>query len=183
LSLLFGVLALKQIKKRGQQGKGMAVAGLALSGIWTLALASLTVFLLIFFRPPPTSEAAEFHNSIVPEVSFDIGDCVDDEIADNGEWVVTPDMLCSGAHSGEVIGAYEATPRDGRYPGERNLSDEAEQRCRELAAGYLDDKYLDDERLEYSYAYPTAPTWHDGDRRVVCIVLLPEKIKGSMARK
>ena len=37
-SVVFGIVALGQIKRRNQSGKGMAVAGLVLSGVWLLVI-------------------------------------------------------------------------------------------------------------------------------------------------
>src|SRR5207249_771950 len=38
LSVIFGVVALNQIKKRGQRGRGLAIAGLVLSAIWVVVV-------------------------------------------------------------------------------------------------------------------------------------------------
>ncbi len=41
LSIIFGVVALNQIPKNQQNGRGMAIAGLILSGIWLVILIAL----------------------------------------------------------------------------------------------------------------------------------------------
>jgi hypothetical protein len=35
LSVIFGCVALSQIRRRGDDGSGLAIAGLVLSGVWT----------------------------------------------------------------------------------------------------------------------------------------------------
>jgi high-affinity Fe2+/Pb2+ permease len=40
LSVIFGHIALNRIKRLGQQGRGFAVAGLVLSGIWSCSSSS-----------------------------------------------------------------------------------------------------------------------------------------------
>lgn len=39
LSVIFGCIALVKIRKAGQRGKGLAVAGLVLSAVWVLIIA------------------------------------------------------------------------------------------------------------------------------------------------
>jgi hypothetical protein len=45
LALIFGGVAVGQIKKKGQRGMGMAIAGLVLAGIWLIG--AFFVFSLI----------------------------------------------------------------------------------------------------------------------------------------
>jgi hypothetical protein len=40
LSIVFGILALNQIKRTGEQGRGLAVAALVIAGIWVLGFAA-----------------------------------------------------------------------------------------------------------------------------------------------
>lgn len=37
-SVVFGIIALRRIRARGQRGRGFAIAGLVLSGLWTLLI-------------------------------------------------------------------------------------------------------------------------------------------------
>lgn len=41
LGFIFGFVALSQIKRSGQGGRGMAIAGLVLSGVWVLVIGGL----------------------------------------------------------------------------------------------------------------------------------------------
>ena len=43
LSIIFGFIALSQIKKRGQKGRGMAIAGIVLGFVWTAVIILLIV--------------------------------------------------------------------------------------------------------------------------------------------
>ena len=44
LAGVFGCVALSQIKKTGQAGRGLAIAGLVAAGVWVAAVAALVVF-------------------------------------------------------------------------------------------------------------------------------------------
>jgi len=44
LALVFGYVALRQIRQRGQQGKGMAIAGIALGWVGAATLVAIIIF-------------------------------------------------------------------------------------------------------------------------------------------
>jgi Domain of unknown function (DUF4190) len=43
LSAIFGFTALSQIRRRGQKGRGLAIAGLVLSGVWMCVFIAMTI--------------------------------------------------------------------------------------------------------------------------------------------
>ena len=57
LSIIFGFIALSQIKKRGQKGRGMAIAGIVLGFVWTALL-----ILLIVIGLNSTSNSSSYHD-------------------------------------------------------------------------------------------------------------------------
>jgi len=44
LALVFGYVALRQIRQRGQQGKGMAIAGIILGWVGVVTLIAIIIF-------------------------------------------------------------------------------------------------------------------------------------------
>jgi Domain of unknown function (DUF4190) len=50
LSIIFGIIALAQIGKRPQRGKGLAIAGLILSFVWIVVLVVLIAVSIISYR-------------------------------------------------------------------------------------------------------------------------------------
>ena len=58
LSLTFGIIALRQINARGEDGRGLAIASLVLSSISTLIFVAFVIFIAIFLG------AAVHHPSI-----------------------------------------------------------------------------------------------------------------------
>jgi Domain of unknown function (DUF4190) len=44
LALVFGYVALRQIRQRGQQGKGMAIAGIVLGWVGAATLIAIIIF-------------------------------------------------------------------------------------------------------------------------------------------
>jgi Domain of unknown function (DUF4190) len=48
LSLIFGIIALRQINARGEDGRGLAIASVVLSSISTLIFIAFVVFIAIY---------------------------------------------------------------------------------------------------------------------------------------
>ncbi|MBW3556105.1 MAG: DUF4190 domain-containing protein [Actinobacteria bacterium] len=60
LAPIFGIIALIQIRKRGQPGKGLAIAGLVLAGSWTLLIVAVAVVVLLTdAKRGPSGDVAE----------------------------------------------------------------------------------------------------------------------------
>jgi hypothetical protein len=58
LSVTFGFVALSEIKITGQRGRGMAITGLILSGLWVLILAVVVVVIGLASPTPGPFSAA-----------------------------------------------------------------------------------------------------------------------------
>jgi hypothetical protein len=176
LSVVFGILALTQVKKRGQKGKGLAIAGLALSGVWTLVLAGLAVLLLAFNHPQP-SEQEKLEASLY---TWDVGDCVLNYGTAESLNLV-PDFLCNSPHDGEIVG--ELLLPGGEYPSEDDILALAEEECWTIAEDYMSDTYFNDDTLTMAFQYPAPRGWQTGDRSLYCVVLGTDRnLKGSMRK-
>lgn len=46
LAVVFGSVALSQIKKTGQAGRGLAIGGLVATGLWVAAIAALVALVV-----------------------------------------------------------------------------------------------------------------------------------------
>src|SRR6476469_2070910 len=55
LGLVFGFVARSQIKKTGEDGDGLALAGIVIGGIFTLLFIAYIVFIIIFFAAVASS--------------------------------------------------------------------------------------------------------------------------------
>lgn len=55
LGLVFGFVARSQIKKTGEDGDGLALAGIIIGGIFTLLFIAYVVFIIIFFAAVASS--------------------------------------------------------------------------------------------------------------------------------
>ncbi|MET9223479.1 DUF4190 domain-containing protein [Streptomyces sp. NPDC003300] len=165
LGVIFGLVALSQIKKRGERGKGLAIAGLILNGVATVLLA---VFIAL-----GVAGAFDDGNTRVDRIR--VGQCfntVDSSLGDyggDGARSTTVDVVdCSEEHDAEAYAIFTVDAADdGGYPGTDRISAVAESKC----ASYADD-YADGTPWEKSadvyYYMPPADGWRRGDHKVTC---------------
>lgn len=169
LSAIFGIIALVQIKKNNEKGKGMAIAGLVLSGAWVavICIAVLAVALFQGTKTPSSSSLptpVETKETSVKVETLRAGDCVNG--LQEGDIARLPAISCDQPHEGEVVGDYQVSGTD--YPGEKSITDEANEKCNDLLLKYSPST-KDDETIGLFFVYPTTSTWSRGDRQVLCI--------------
>lgn len=173
LSVIFGILALRQIKERGEKGRGMAITGLVLSGVWAV-LACGGIVLGAVLDANDTSSASSstpFGTIDEPDVTsggngsvyeLQVGDCVND-LTTNVTVYDIPTTSCDLPHEGEVFAVYDLPA--GAYPGDDVADEEAFNGCDERYDSYAT---KDVEDIQIYYLSPTEDSWLL-DRSVVCI--------------
>ena len=125
LSVVFGIIALRRISRRGLRGRGFAIAGLVLSGLWTLLIATIVAVALLTGAERDAQGRVTDSGS---ESVFDLrtGDCMNDleETAVELSVDVTP---CGGPHDAEVVSEFFLT--ESTWPGLPFVARQAERRC------------------------------------------------------
>ncbi|MFI1395225.1 DUF4190 domain-containing protein [Streptomyces sp. NPDC020681] len=180
LGLILGLISLSQIKNRGQRGKGMAIAGVVLSGL-------STTLLLIAIATGGIGKAWDGFREGVDEASrsqstLDLrkGDCfsVPGELESETETVTLVD--CAKAHDGEVTGVFKLDQFD-EWPGETPVEPVAEKRCQELNDAYATDESAVPDNAALYYYMPSERSWRLGDRAVTCAFAATDgKLTGSL---
>ena len=157
VTLVLGPLALIRVGRSGARGRALAITGLVLAGLWTVAAA--VVAAAIITRPPPPRPVT------LPHVfSLRAGQCLDS--ATNGISGVHV-LSCGQAHDAEVFATFRVA--GSRYPGAAALQQRAREGCVSRLAGYLNPE-LPATSLAQSFVYPGAGAWSAGERTVVCTV-------------
>ncbi|WP_405586975.1 DUF4190 domain-containing protein [Streptomyces sp. NBC_01190] len=165
LGLVLGVFALRQVNRRGDRGKAMAVAAIVISSVTTLLIAALVAL----------GAAGAFDEGNTRVADLVAGQCfntVNTSLSDydgRGARSTTVDVVpCDHKHDAEAykVFAVDATP-DGGYPGVDTISDEAGAQCNDFADEYLDGTPLA-KGLEIYYYMPPEDGWNRGDRDVTC---------------
>jgi hypothetical protein len=171
LSVIFGFVALSQIKKRNERGRGMAIAGLSLSGAW-VALICIGALAVALFGGKGTTTTTTGGNptahasteTAVKVETLRVGDCVNG--LEEGDISKLPAISCSEPHEGEVVGDYQVSGSS--YPGESAITDEANDKCNDILLAYSPST-KDDQSIGIYFVYPTVSSWAQGDRQVLCI--------------
>ncbi|MEU4873760.1 DUF4190 domain-containing protein [Streptomyces sp. NPDC021608] len=174
VGLVLGAVALTQIRKRGERGKGMAVAGAILSSVglalWVLALA--TGGASDFWQGFKDGASARSGFSLAKGDCFDMpGDTFDEEVYDVDE------VPCSGEHDAEV---FATVPLSGSgFPGDDRVAREADDTCFRLQDAYAMDPWALTDDVDVYYLTPTPQSWRAGDREITC-VFGPVDDKGAL---
>ena len=169
-SVICGVLALRRIRRDGLGGRGLAIAGLVLSGLWT-AIIGVGIVLAVTGGVDRDGSGRITASGSVSVFDVRDGDCLNG--VREAEQLSVDAVPCSEPHAAE---AYAVFLLDGdAWPGLDRVQGEAEQGCgRRVPTG-------DGPEFEVFYYHPTEQTWEArDDREVVCVAEFPRKRRGSL---
>ncbi|WP_406725685.1 DUF4190 domain-containing protein [Streptomyces sp. GD-15H] len=163
VGLVLGLIALGQIRRRSERGRGMAIAGSVLSSVglalWVLSLS--------------TGAAADFWEGFKKGARgntilvLEEGDCFDSPGGLVG-WTTEADQVpCSGEHDGEVFAL--VTLPEGAFPGDDGLGDTADDRCYALRDAYAMDAWALPSDVDVYHLTPSRESWRYGDRVITCV--------------
>ena len=167
LSVVCGIVALSQAK-RGGGGRGLAIAGLVLSGLWVLPFIAIVVYGVT------TGLASD--SDIVGADEVEVGDCIE-EIPQEARVETVETVDCQQPHAGEVY-AQLAVP-DVDFPGEDAIVEKYASKCEPELASYSS-AAAQDMSISLVYLHPTQETWERGDRAVHCIAVTLPPRSGSI---
>lgn len=182
LGLVLGAVALGQIKRKGQRGKGLAVAGMVLSLISTLLAA-------VGFAAGGFKEFVDGARKVQEDVastdsafSLRTGDCFNQPggTVDQREVETIKSVGCAKPHDAEVTGAFQLT--GSTYPGVPAIEKQAEERCLKISEQYSLDSWAVPENAVTFYYHPTEDSWRRvKDRTVTCAFAAEKgKLTGSL---
>ncbi|MCV7155234.1 septum formation family protein [Mycolicibacterium pyrenivorans] len=145
-----------------KKGKGWVIAALVLA-----VLAAVVIGAVILLQA--------FGDGNVTATDVKVGDCLA-EIPGGDQVARVQTIGCDQQHAGEVF-AVLLMP-DGDFPG-REAVEAYHKRCSPELASYSPASMTDDS-VQLYVLYPTAETWEDGDRAVICIATLDPPRTGSI---
>jgi hypothetical protein len=111
---------------------------------------------------------------------LEVGQCFDSPTEET-EVSAVSSKSCDEEHDQEVFAVfdYPSPPED--FPGDGAVGGVAEERCANEFLAFVGVD-VDSSELAYYYLVPSASTWEEGDREIVCTVIAEdaEKLTGSM---
>lgn len=164
VSVVCGIVGLKKAKQ-GEGGRALAIAGLALSGVWVLLIVGMLTYLMIL------SDGTLF--SARPKT----GDCIAE--MPQGEEGPLKTVDCADLHEGEVVAVL--TMPDGDFPGQDTI-DEYKRKCQSALATYSP-AAIDDQSVGMYVRQPRRNVWADGYRDMTCVATLDPPQTGSIKGK
>jgi hypothetical protein len=186
LGIIFAIVALRQIGDSRQRGKGLALAGLALSIIWGAALA---VYLVLGNSGTPAGQSAgggshpSASSSSAPASPgsshgrsqtsvFDLrtGQCFQNPPASQAVLGITYVTVvpCTTLHNAQVFVEFPATGTS--YPGSASLKSQANQGCQSRVAKNLETSKITSS-MNLHFLYPLSTSWGQGHRSITCLVV------------
>ncbi|MFD4628042.1 DUF4190 domain-containing protein [Streptomyces sp. NPDC058475] len=168
VGLVLGIVALAQIKRRGERGKGMAVGGMVMSSVGIVLLAVMVA----------TGGARDFWDGFRDAAndsggggatfSLEKGECFDAPGgALEGMAYDVDKVPCAGGHDAEVFADFKM--RGGGYPGDSAITDAADTKCYALQDTYAMDAWAVPGNVDVYYFTPTRQSWRLGDREITCM--------------
>lgn len=101
-------------------------------------------------------------------LDLEVGQCITDETPEGEQVSSVPVVACTEPHVGEIY-ALPQLP-DGEFPGDESVTASANQLC----AGPEFQSYvgipIEETGLGVNFLIPSAETWAQGDREIVCII-------------
>ncbi|MCU7822332.1 DUF4190 domain-containing protein, partial [Kitasatospora sp. DSM 101779] len=188
-AIAFGVAALRTVRARNERGRGLAIAGVVLGGVWAVLLAVLMVLGVVFGdRGPLGTGPFEDENGSDRSTStgvFDLaaGECFVKLGNGKGEDLTDVETVdCSEEHYGEVY----ATPRFTAfvYPGKDGVVADAKKGCGDALFDYAPDSWAIPEDMEIHFFYPDQATWAlDNDHYATCFMTDGSSAAKGMVRQ
>ncbi|PZT68663.1 hypothetical protein DN402_12800 [Streptomyces sp. SW4] len=165
VGLVLGLVALGQIRRKGERGKGFAVAGSALSAVglvlWALALGTGALSdAWQGFRDAARGEGTAY--------ALAEGQCFTTPSGSlRGVTYDVDTVPCDEEHDGEVFAVFDLPA--GRFPGDAQIARRADEQCYGAQDGYAMDRWALPADVDVYHLAPTARSWRTGDREVVCL--------------
>ncbi|WP_405887829.1 DUF4190 domain-containing protein [Streptomyces sp. NBC_01136] len=182
VGLVLGIVALAQIRKRGERGKGLAVGGMVMSslGIALFALALATGGARDFWDGFKDGAG----DSAGTAFTLKKGDCFDAPGGSLEGLAYDVDKVpCAGRHDAEVFADFKMS--GGSYPGDSKVVDAADSKCYALQDAYAMDAWAVPDNVDVYYFTPTRDSWSGGDRSITCMFGNTDEksgLKGSLRK-
>ncbi|MCW2855374.1 MAG: peptidylprolyl isomerase [Marmoricola sp.] len=177
LGVVFAIVALVQISRSRQKGKGLAIAGLVLNGLWIIGLVTAVVIGALS-TADRNKAGAITSGGRLSVAELRVGDCFNGDSSPGSMTASVDAVPCSELHDEEVF-AVIPTAGD-TFPGDSSMSKQAGGAC--VAQKDRVDGRLLPETAQLHWYQPSQQMWDQHHRNVICMVYMPVKHIGSVRK-
>lgn len=181
--VIAGSVALAQIKRTGEKGRGLAIAGIivgaALSALIVVGVIAAVVWGAFASVQGSSADGqrADPYDHSPDAFRVLVGQCFDD--LSEGSMSEANLIDCSAPHVYEVNGQFRL--HSDTFPSQTQLTDAAEAGCRKAFENFVGISY-DESTLDYAYLTPDETLWNDGERNIMCFVTDPAgEVSGTLS--
>jgi hypothetical protein len=168
-SFVLAIMALRRIGRRGERGRGLAVASLIVSTVWVVII-GLGILGTVLAKPGPSGNIKK--QEAVGVYTLIEGDCFDNPAAGQNLLDVTG-LPCSKPHDAQVFAVYKLTGANSAYPGSGQIAKEAQAGCNARDGNINQNDTTSSMKL--GWLYPVQLSWQAGHRTVTCFIINPTK--------
>jgi hypothetical protein len=181
-SIVLGILALRQIRRTGQRGRGLAIAGLVLSALWLALIGAYLVRHYSGSTAPPASSgsgssptpgpgSSAGHGTLSINVfSLRPGQCFQNPPASQTVLGVTYVTVvpCSTPHNAQAFVQFTASGTS--YPGVASLQRQADVGCHARIQKNVQTSKIKNS-MTLHYLYPLQASWASGHKTLTCLIV------------
>jgi hypothetical protein len=178
LSILFGILALGNIRRQNLRGRGLAICGIVLSGLWVVLIVALVAVGIAAgggssAAKGPAPAAVAPGGRSVDVFSLVTGDCFDNPAASGSgtQSVINVEQTpCTVRHNAQIYATFKLAGGMLSYPGSARTQNLAANGCNARATASLDKAKITSS-MTIRFLFPVQSSWLAGRRSVSCIVV------------
>jgi hypothetical protein len=170
-SVIFGFVALRKIQRLGQRGRGLAIAGLVLSGIWIIVITLAIIGASTGKATRSSATGLITHSGRINVFSLDVGDCFNNPSGAQTVNTVTA-IPCDQPHNAQIYAKFRLTGPDSGYPGAAAVAQMARNGCNARIGSI--NKSMTNGAMTVRILLPEEAAWLSGRRTVSCMVVNPK---------
>lgn len=170
LSVIFGIIALTRIRRLGQKGRGLAIAGLVLSAAWVVVAIVLAIVAAVGAATRSSATGQITGRGHLGPFSLKTGDCFNNPAGAQHISAVTA-IPCTQPHNAQVFAQFQLTGSDFSYPGTATVLHLASDGC-DARTGSVS-KAKTTRAMTIRMLFPQQISWTAGHRTVSCLLVNP----------
>ncbi|MFJ2767698.1 DUF4190 domain-containing protein [Streptomyces sp. NPDC087300] len=168
VGLILGLVGLSQIKKKGERGKGLAIAGSILSALGAVLLVlAVTTGTARDFVDGFREAARESRSATFPVGKGGCFNVPDSDLGSTTYEYEIDEVPCARPHDAEVFASFRVN--NDSFPGDAAVQRLAERRCTAYATSYSKGSSADLSSAEVVFFVPDRATWRSGNRHITCL--------------